>query len=173
MVETAVAPQSDASATNAVKVLLLRATPLDDTARFMLGRAWPTKNQQAARKFQEDFHDFVAEAITRGLRAHPSVALEIKGSRARSDGSVLVLSTLSLPSGQALPVDWRLARDPASGSFQITDIVVLEIDAAIMLRSMAGTLLADGRTDIDDLIPQLRAALARRATAPPVPPSTP
>lgn len=164
-VATAVASQSDEYATNAVKVLLLREVPLDETARFMLGRAWPTTNKPAALRFQEEFHDFVAEAVARSLRANPTAALEVSGSRTRPDGTVLVLSSLNLPSGAALPIDWQVARDPQNGTFQITDIAILGIDAAIMLRSMAGTMLAEGKTGIDDLIPRLRAALVRRTGA--------
>lgn len=160
-VETAVAPQSGEYATKAVKTLLLRAIPLDETARFMLGRNWPTDNTAAARRFQEQFHDFVAEAVTNGLRANPTVALAVTGSRSRADGSTLVLSTLTLPSGRGLPVDWRLTQNPATGTFQVTGISVAGLDAAIVLRSVAADMLADGRTQVDDLIPRLRASLTR------------
>jgi ABC-type transporter MlaC component len=164
-VETAVAPQSDEYATKAVKALLIRAIPLDETARFMLGRLWPTDNNEAGRRFQHDFQDFVAETVTAGLRAHPGLALQIKGSRTRSDGSALVLSTLTLPSGMAVPVEWRVAPSPAygtpaHGTFQITDITIAGINAAMALRGMAQVTLE--KTDIEGLIPRWRATLARR-----------
>lgn len=158
-VETAIAPQSDEHATNAVKVLLLREIRLDETARFMLGRAWPTDNNEAGRRFQEQFQNLVAEVVTQGLRAQPALALDVKGSRTRPDGTTLVSSMLSLPSGTALPVDWRVAQNAGTGTFQIVDIMVAGIDAAIMLRTMAETSLAE--TDIDGLIPQWRATLVR------------
>jgi ABC-type transporter MlaC component len=159
--ETAAQPQSDETAIKAVKALLLREVPLDDTARFMLGRLWPTDNNEAGRRFQVEFQDFVAEVVTRGLRASPSLALQVKGSHIRNDGSTLVLSMLTLPSGSTLPVDWKVARDPAHGTFQIVDITVAGINAAMALRSMAEVTLAE--TDIDGLIPRWRTALARRA----------
>jgi ABC-type transporter MlaC component len=162
-VETAIAPQSDEHATNAVKALLLREIQLDETARFMLGRAWPTDNKEAGRRFQEQFQNFVAEIVTEGLRDQPDLALEMTGSRTRPDGTTLVSSMLALPSGTAVPVDWRLAQDPGTGTFQIIDITVAGIDAAIMLRTMAETSLAE--TDIDGLIPQWRANLIRRTSA--------
>ena len=162
-VETAVAPQSDAYATKAVKTLLIREISLNETARFMFGRAWPTDNKQAAAGFQEEFQDFVAEAVTRGLRQNPTTALVVQGSRARTDGSILVLSTLSLPSGKALPVDWQVEPRPADGTFQITHIAVAGMDGAILLRSVAATVLAEGATDAEGLIPWLRAALSRHA----------
>jgi ABC-type transporter MlaC component len=159
-VETAIAPQSDEYATKAVKVLLLRAVRLDETARFMLGRFWPTDNKEAGQRFQQQFQDFVAEAVTQGLRANPKLALRVKGSRARPDGSTLVSSTLTLASGTEVPVDWRLERNPATGDFRISDTTVAGIDAAIMLRTMAEATLAE--TDLDGLIPNWRAALVRR-----------
>jgi ABC-type transporter MlaC component len=159
-VETALAPQSDEYATKAVKQLLLRAVRLDETARFMLGRLWPTDNQEAGRRFQADFQDFVAEAITAGLRASPTVALQVTGSRLRDDGSTLVLSVLDMPSGTALPVDWQVMQDPATGTFQIADITVAGVNATMALRSMTEATLAE--TDIDGLIPRWRNALARR-----------
>jgi ABC-type transporter MlaC component len=159
-VETAVAPQSDEYATKAVKALLLREIPLDDTARFMLGRLWSTDNHEAGRRFQADFQDFAAEAVTKGLRANPTVALEVKGSRNRTDGSTLVLSMLTLPSGMSLPIDWQVVPDPAHGTFQITDVTVAGINAAMALRSMTEATLTE--TDIDGLIPRWRSALARR-----------
>jgi ABC-type transporter MlaC component len=162
-VETAVAAQSGEYATKAVKTLLLREIPLDETARFMLGRAWLTENNEAGRRFQVQFQDFVAEAVTLGLRANPTLALEVKGSRTRPDGSTLVLSSLTLPSGTAVPVDWRVARNPAHGSLQIIDITVAGFNAAALLRSMTEATLA--KTDIDGLIPHWRAILARRAAA--------
>ncbi len=160
-VETAVAPQSDEYATKAVKMRLLREIELDETARFMLGRAWPTDNKEAGHRFQEQFRDFVAEVVTQGLRANPNLVLAVKGSRMRPDGTTLVMSTLALPSGTTVPVDWRLEQNPATGTFQIIDISVVGIDAAILLRSMAETTLAE--TDIEGLIPRWRATLARRA----------
>jgi ABC-type transporter MlaC component len=159
-VETAARSQSDEIATKAVKALLLREIPLDDTARFMLGRLWPTDNNEAGRRFQVEFQDFIAEVVTRGLRANPTLALEVKSSRSRDDGSTLVLSMLTLPSGTTMPVDWKVARDPAHGTFQIVDITVAGINAAMALRSMAEVTLAE--TDIDGLIPRWRTALARR-----------
>ena len=163
-VETAVAPQSDEYATKAVKALLLREIPLDETARFMLGRAWPTDNNEVQIQFQDEFHDFVAEAVTHSLRSNPSVALEVKGSRKRSDGSLLVLSSLNLPSGTALPVDWQVAENPSDGTFQITDVAVAGIQAGFMLRNMAAAALDDGET-VEGLIPRLRTALGKRARA--------
>jgi ABC-type transporter MlaC component len=160
-VETAIAPSSGEYATKAVKTLLLREFPLHETARFMLGRAWPSENKEAGRRFQAQFHDFVAEAVTLGLRANPTLALEVKGSRTRDDGSTLVLSTLTLPSGTAVPVDWRVARNPGNGTFQIIDISVAGFNAAMLLRSAAEATLA--KTDIDGLIPHWRATLARRS----------
>jgi ABC-type transporter MlaC component len=162
-VETAIAPQSDEQATNAVKVLLLREIQLDETARFMLGRAWPSDNKEAGRRFQQQFRNFVAEIVTEGLRGQPDLALEVKGSRTRPDGTTVVASMLALPSGTAVPVDWRVARNAGTGTFQIIDIVVAGIDAAIMLRTMAQTGLAE--TDIDGLIPQWRATLVRRTSS--------
>jgi ABC-type transporter MlaC component len=158
-VETAVAPRSDEYAAKAIKALLLREIPLDDTARFMLGRLWPTDNNEAGRRFQADFEDFVAEAVTKGLRTNPTLALEVKGSRRHSDGSTLVLSVLSSPSGMSVPVDWQVVQDPAHGTFQITDITVAGINAAMALRSMTEATLTE--TDIDGLIPRWRMALAR------------
>jgi ABC-type transporter MlaC component len=158
-VEAAGAPQSDEYATKTVKGLLLREIPLDETARYMLGRLWPTDNNETGRRFQADFADFVAEAVTLGLRANPSLALEVKGSRSRDDGSTLVLTTLTTPSGMAVPVDWQVMRDRTHGTFQITDITVAGINAAMALHSMTEASLAE--TDIDGLIPRWRAALAR------------
>jgi ABC-type transporter MlaC component len=159
-VETAVAQPSDESATKAVKALLLREIPLDATARYMLGRVWSTDNNEAGRRFQVDFRDFVAEVVAKGFRANPSLALAVSGSRSRADGTTLVFSMLTLPSGATLPIDWQVARDPANGTFQITDITVAGINAAMALRSMADVTLAE--TDIDGLIPRWRATLARR-----------
>jgi len=158
--ETAVAQPSEENATKAVKALLMREIPLDETARYMLGPVWPTDNKQAGRRFQEQFEDFVAEAVAMGFRANPSLALEVSGSRSRDDGSTLVLSRLTLPSGRTLPVDWQLVRNPGSGTFQITDITVAGINVAMALRSMAEASLAE--TDIDGLIPRWRTALTRR-----------
>jgi ABC-type transporter MlaC component len=159
-VETAVAQPSDETATKAVKALLLREIPLDATARFMLGQVWSTDNNEAGRRFQADFQDFVAEVVAKSFRANPSLALEVSGSRSRADGSILVLSILTLSSGTTLPVDWQVVRDPANGAFQITDLTVAGINAAMALRSMADVTLAE--TDIDGLIPRWRTTLARR-----------
>jgi ABC-type transporter MlaC component len=163
-VETAVTPLSDEYATKAVKALLLREIPLADTARFMLGRRWPTENNGAGRRFQQDFEDFAAEAVTKGLRANPTLALEVRGSRSHSDGSTLVLSALTSPSGMSVPVDWQVVQDPAHGTFQITGITVAGINAAMALRSMTEATLTE--TDIDGLIPRWRMALARHQQKP-------
>jgi ABC-type transporter MlaC component len=158
--ETALAPQSDEYATKAVRTLLVREIPLDDTARFMLGRLWPSDNNEAGRRFQAEFRDFVAEAVAKSFRANPTIGLEVKGSRNRTDGSTLVLSMLTLPSGMTLPVDWQVMPDPVHGTFQITEITIAGINAALALRSMAEATLAE--TDINGLIPRWRMAFAHR-----------
>jgi ABC-type transporter MlaC component len=160
MVETATAPQSEADAITAVQALLLRDVPLDETARFMLGRAWPADNLETGRRFQEQFRVFAAEAVTQGIRTTPTLALSVKGSRKRTDGSTLVLSTLALPSGTSVPVDWRVASDPTTGGLQIVDLTVAGFNAAMLLRSMAEATLE--KTDVEGLIPHWRAAMTRR-----------
>ncbi len=38
----------------------------------MLGRSWPTDNKEAGRGSRQQFKDFVAEVVAKGLRANPS-----------------------------------------------------------------------------------------------------
>lgn len=164
MVETAVAPQSEADAITAVQALLLREVPLDETARFMLGRAWPADNKETGRRFQEQFRAFAAEAVTQAVRATPTLALDVTGSRTRTDGSTLVLSALTLPSGASVPVDWHVATDPTTGSLQVVDLTVVGLNAVMMLRTMAEATLE--KTDVEGLIPTWRATIARHAGDP-------
>jgi len=149
---------------NAMKALITREVPLGQTARFMLGRYWQSMdNTPATGEFQEQFLAFLAEAVTCSIRRHPGLALTVAGSQDRIDGTTLVRSELNL-AGAHLPLDWVLERRPDGGGFQIIDLVLGGIDARITLRTMATSMLADGRATIPDVVPRLRQSLPQAPT---------
>ena len=157
-------------AVNAMKALIRREVPLGQTTRFMLGRYWqPIDNTPVAGEFQEQLLAFLAEAVTRSIRRHPGLSLAVEGSQGRADGTTLVRSELSL-AGAHLPLDWILEPRPDGSGFQMLDLVLGGIDARITLRTIATSMLADDRSTIADVVPQLRRALpeapADRASQP-------
>jgi ABC-type transporter MlaC component len=172
MVETATTGASEQSASNALHALITAETPLNETARFMLGRYWPAeKNPERASRFQSEFGDFVAEAVTHGLRAHPDATLSVLGSQTHPDGAILVRSQLKLDgaSARAWPLDWIL-RDEG-GRYRIEDFRLAGIGARIMLRQVAETVISEHQADgaaaaIDQIIPRLRARLGGPEPAP-------
>ena len=166
-VETAVAagPEqagSEQYTANAMKALITREVPLGQTARFVLGRySHSTDNTPAAAEFQEQFLAFLAEAVTRVVRRQPGLSLAVAGSQDRADGTTLVRSELSLASGAHLSLDWILERRPESDGFQVVDLVLDGIDARIILRTTAASMLADGRATVADLTAHLRHAFVQ------------
>jgi ABC-type transporter MlaC component len=151
-VDTAVGADSEAQAITDVTPLLERHISFGETARFVLGRYWPANNPTAADEFQAAFRSFVIEAFTRGVRAHPGLALDVSRGKQRTDGTLLVPSELRLPTGVTVPLDWSLRKASSGNGLRIIDVSVAGIDGRLMLRNIAAATLAEGAGNLGTLI---------------------
>lgn len=137
---------------------------VDEAARFVLGRDWPTENPQAGARFRRQFLHFVSNALAGALRTHRQVELRVERSR-RSDGRILVDSALVLRPGLAMPLTWIVRPEGPKGRRRIEDFVFAGIDARMMLRNIAATTLEQQPADLD-AVAALLDRLAVRAGAP-------
>ncbi|HVT51030.1 MAG TPA: ABC transporter substrate-binding protein [Dongiaceae bacterium] len=164
MADAAIDASSDDDAAAALGTVIRNAMAVDETARFVLGRDWPTQNPQAGARFRQQFLHFASNALAGALRAHRGVTLQVKGSRL-SDGRILVDSALVLRPGLTLPLTWIVRPEGPKGRRRIEDFVLAGIDARMMLRNAAAVTLEQRPGDLD-AVAAMFDRLARKAGAP-------
>jgi len=164
MADAAIGAPSDDEAAARLGTMIRNDMAVDEAARFVLGRDWPTENPQAGARFRRQFLHFVSNALAGALRTHRQVELRVERSR-RSDGRILVDSALVLRPGLAMPLTWIVRPEGPKGRRRIEDFVFAGIDARMMLRNIAATTLEQQPADLD-AVAALLDRLAVRAGAP-------
>ena len=168
IVEASASAPNTIVAADRLKTVLADDFALPATARFVLGRYWPTDNPAAAGKFQSEFLDFMGDALAEGIRMYPQMHLKLGRVPTGSNGTIYVDSVLTLPGGPDLPLDWIVNSPDPDGRYHITDIVLLGIDARVMLRSIATSALSEGDRNLNRVVALFRRAAAQAlSTAPP------
>jgi ABC-type transporter MlaC component len=160
MADAAIAAPSTEAAAATLRTRVRNDMAVDETAKFVLGRDWPSGNPPAGARFREQFLHFVSNALAGALRAHPDVALRVERSR-RSDGRVLVDSALVLRPGFALPLTWIVRTEGPKGRRRIADFVLAGIDAQALLRNLAATSLEQHPGDLDQVAAMFDRLAAR------------
>jgi ABC-type transporter MlaC component len=165
MADAAIGAPSDDKAIAALCTLIRNDMAVDETARFVLGRAWPTGNPPAADRFRQQFLHFTVAALAGALRAHPTITLQVERSR-RSDGRILIESALVLRPGLVLPVTWIVRPEGPKGRRRIVDFVLAGIDAQMLLRELATSALERQPGNLDAVVALFdQLALSAGATA--------
>jgi ABC-type transporter MlaC component len=165
MADAAIDASSDDNAAVALSALIREKMAVDETARFVLGRAWPTGNPPAADRFRQQFLHFTVATLAGALRAHRTITLQVERGH-RSDGRVLVESALVLRPGVALPLTWIVRPEGPKGRRRIVDFVLSGIDAQMVLRDLAASALERQPGNLDAVAALFdRLALRAGATA--------
>ena len=122
-------------------------------SKFVLGRYWRSTNEAQRAEFQRLFVDFMVGSYSSRFSDYLGEGVRVTGSGAEDGGSILVHSTIDMPSAEDIRVDWRLRR--AGGNFAIVDIIVEGASMEVTQRSAFASMIQD-RGGIDGLIEALR-----------------
>jgi len=122
-------------------------------SRFILGRYYRSATEAQRAEFQQLFVDFVVRSYATRLGGNRGARFNVAGSNVESGGTILVHSTIVIPS-EEIRVDWRLRG--ADSNLAIVDIVVEGVSMAVTQRSAFASLIQD-RGGVGSAIEALRA----------------
>ena len=122
-------------------------------SKFVLGRYWRSTNEAQRVEFQQLFVDFMVGSYSVRFSEYLGGGVKVTGSSAEDGGTILVHSTVDMPSSEDIRVDWRLRR--ADDTFAVVDIIVEGASMEVTQRSQFASMIQDGG-GVDGLIEALR-----------------
>ena len=132
--------------------LLIDRFDMAGISKFVLGRYWRSTNEAQRAEFQRLFVEFIVNSYSARFSDYLGEGVKVMGSSAQDDGTILVRSTVDMPSSEDIRVDWRLRR--AEGKFVIVDMIVEGVSMEVTQRSQFASMIQDH--GVDGLIEALR-----------------
>ena len=133
--------------------LLVDRFDMPAISKFVLGRHWRSTNETQRAEFQSLFVDFIVGSYAARFSNYLGEGVKVMGSRADDGGTILVHSTIDLPSSEDIRVDWRLRG--ANDDFVIVDIIVEGVSMEVTQRSQFASVI-QRRGGVDGLMEALR-----------------
>ena len=130
-------------------------------SKFVLGRYWRSTNEAQRVEFQRLFVDFIVGSYSVRFSEYLGQGLKVTGSSAEDGGTILVHSTIDMPSSEDILVDWQLRR--TDGNLAIVDIIVEGVSMNVTQRSEFASLIQN-RGGVNGLIDALRAKNSDQST---------
>lgn len=144
-------PQSERDAR--FRRLLVDRFDMPAISKFVLGRYWRSTNETQRAEFQGLFVDFIVGSYAARFSNYLGEGVKVIGSRADDGGTILVQSTIDLPSSEDIRVDWKLRG--ANHDFAIVDIIVEGVSMEVTQRSQFASII-QSRGGVDGLMEALR-----------------
>jgi phospholipid transport system substrate-binding protein len=133
--------------------LLVDRFDMPAISKFVLGRYWRSANETQRAEFQGLFVDFIVGSYAARFSDYLGEGVKVTGSSADDGGTILVHSTIDLPSAEDVRVDWRVRG--ADDDFVIVDLIVEGISLEVTQRSQFASVI-QSRGGIDGLMEALR-----------------
>jgi len=129
-------------------------------AKFTLGRYWRTATDEQRTEFRQLFEDFIVQSYSARFSEYHGQGFAVSGSNATDAGTIVVHTTIDMPSSEDVRVDWHLRA--AGSSFAVVDIVVEGVSMAVTQRSEFASVI-QSRGGVAGLLDALRAKNAQSA----------
>ena len=110
-------------------------------SKFVLGRYWRSTDEAQRVEFQQLFADFMVGSYSVRFSEYLGEGVKVIGSSAEDGGTILVHTTIDMPSSEDIRVDWRLRH--ADGNFAIVDIIVEGVSMEVTQRSAFASMIQD------------------------------
>lgn len=111
-------------------------------SKFVLGRYWKQATEEEKNQFLDLFKETTIASYATRFKDYTSEKFEILGSRPETDGGVTVLTQIVRPSGQAIPIDWKIFEK--NGDVRIYDVILEGISMGITQRSEYASVIQKG-----------------------------
>lgn len=128
--------------------------------KFVLGRYWKQASPEEKKRFLELFKETTVASYATRFKDFTSEKFEILGSRSEADKGVMVSSQIVRPSGQTIPIDWKIFEK--NGEIRIYDVILEGISMGITQRSEYASIIQQGGGTIQTI----NTALEEKLIAP-------
>lgn len=131
-------------------------------SRFVLGRYYRSANEAQRVEFRRLFVDFVVRSYAARFGENRGQRFNVTGASVDSGGTVLVHSTVDIPSAEVIHVDWGLRG--AGSNLAIVDIIVEGVSMAVTQRSEFASMIQE-RGGVAGAIEALRSTRLQSANS--------
>jgi phospholipid transport system substrate-binding protein len=151
---------SDQERASQFRAILETRFNLKAIGKFVLGRYWKQASDEEKRKFLELFKETTVASYATRFKDYTSEEFDVLGSRVEADGGITVLSQIIRPSGQIIPIDWKIFEK--NGEIRIYDVILEGISMGITQRSEYASVIQQG----DGTIGTINKALKKKLLTP-------
>lgn len=151
---------SDKERNDRFRSLFVSAFDLPEISRFVLARYWRSATAEQQQDFIKLFEELQVLNWAQRFKDYKGEALQVTGSTGDGDQSFSVDTAMQRPSGQSLPVTWKVHQG-ANGQLQVTDIIVEGVSMCITQRSDYNSLLQSNGGKFDALLAALRSKISQ------------
>jgi phospholipid transport system substrate-binding protein len=151
---------SDKERNDRFRSLFVSAFDLPEISRFVLARYWRSASAEQQQDFIKLFEELQVLNWAQRFKDYKGEALQVTGSTGDGDQGFSVDTSMQRPSGQALPVTWKVHQG-ANGQLQVTDIIVEGVSMCITQRSDYNSLLQSNGGKFDALLAALRGKISQ------------
>jgi len=140
----------DAQRTQRFHDLFVASFDLPAIGQLVLGRYWHTASAEQQQQFLKLFEQ--QEVLTWAIRfkSYNGEKLTVDSADADAGGGWRVTSHIDRPSGQAIPLEWKVAQ--SGGGWRVDDLTVEGASLAITMRQDFGSVLQANGGKIDALL---------------------
>src|SRR5215471_12715187 len=112
-------------------------------SKFVLGRYWRAADERQRAEFQQLFVEFVVRSYSTRFGEYLGKGIKVTGASAEDGGTVLVHSSIDMPSSSSrdVRVDWRLRG--ADDNLAVVDIVAEGVSMSVTQRSQFASMVQD------------------------------
>jgi phospholipid transport system substrate-binding protein len=143
--------------------LLIQYFDLNAIGKFTVGRAyWGSATPQQQQEFLSLYETQVTNAYARRFQDYSGEQFSVTGQQKESDNDTIVISEITRPTGNPVPVQWRVRS--ANGALKIADVVIAGISMAVTDRQQFAAVIERGGGTIQALIDALKTQSLKPAS---------
>lgn len=128
-----------------LRSVLLQNFDMNIISRFTLGTHWKGLTPEQQKEYQALFEDMIVTIYADKFSSYQGEKFEVTGASVTTDGDYSVTSNIVPPSGQKIPVKWRIRDKGNTGTFKIVDVAIKDVSMIITQRAdFASTIQNNG-----------------------------
>lgn len=133
---------SDKERADQFRTILETQFNLKAIGKFVLGRYWKQASDEEKQTFLNLFKETTVATYAARFKDYTSEKFEIRGCHVEPDGGVIVSSQITRPSGQVIPINWKIFEK--KGEMRVYDVILEGISMGITQRSEFASVIQNG-----------------------------
>ncbi|MBX9621226.1 MAG: ABC transporter substrate-binding protein [Alphaproteobacteria bacterium] len=140
---------SDKERADQFRIILETQFNLKAIGKFVLGRYWKQASDEEKQTFLNLFKEATVATYASRFKDYTSEKFEIRSCHVEPDGGVIVSSQIARPSGQTIPINWKIFEK--KGEMRVYDVILEGISMGITQRSEFSSVIQNGGGKLEAL----------------------